>query len=89
MFSSSFQPLPKGRWNNDDDEDEDDATLARKGARNATDIARARLDKLMKNPAKPVRELNAKLKLFSKHLLTMCVIHSVLIFCRSFLRSLL
>jgi len=56
------KPLPKGRWNNDDDEDEDDATLARKGARNATDIARARLDKLMKNPAKPVSIPESSLK---------------------------
>ena len=49
-----FQPLPKAAWDKND-EDEDDATLARKGARSATDIARARLDKLMKNPDKPVR----------------------------------
>ena len=48
-----LQPLPKAAWDKDD-EDEDDATLARKGARSATDIARKRLDKLMKNPDKPV-----------------------------------
>jgi len=46
-------PLPKAAWDKDDEE-EDDATLARKGARSATDIARKRLDKLMKNPDKPV-----------------------------------
>ena len=54
-----FQPLPKAAWDKND-EDDDDASLARKGARSATDIARARLDKLMKNPAKPVSELNAQ-----------------------------
>ena len=48
-----LQPLPKAAWDKDDEE-EDDATLARKGARSATDIARKRLDKLMKNPDKPV-----------------------------------
>ena len=54
-----LQPLPKAAWDKND-EDDDDASLARKGARSATDIARARLDKLMKNPAKPVSEINAQ-----------------------------
>ena len=50
-----MQPLPKAAWDKDD-EDDDDATLARKGARTANDVARARLEKLMKNPEKPVRK---------------------------------